>query len=117
MQVRIGSTLSDPRNINGGSPQGSILGNYLFCITTDRLEQGIDYRGAVKDRNGNLDASVSLEACDHHDDQAESEEVADPTDPLGIRTMAQRMTDNGEPGPGWPNGPDLNRACYHVTIS
>ena len=37
MSVRIGTTLSDPRPINGGSPQGSILGNYLFCMTTDNL--------------------------------------------------------------------------------
>ena len=43
MQVRIGNTLSTPQKINGGSPLGSILGNYLFCITTDQLEQGIDY--------------------------------------------------------------------------
>ena len=37
MSVRIGSNYSNPRPINGGSPQGSILGNYLFCITTDNL--------------------------------------------------------------------------------
>ena len=32
MQVRIGDTLSPPENINGGSPQGSILGNYMFDL-------------------------------------------------------------------------------------
>ena len=53
MQVRIGDTLSTPKK-NGGSPQGSILGNYLFCITTDRLEQGIDYSGAERDELGRL---------------------------------------------------------------
>ena len=31
--------MSEPRLICGGSPQGSILGNYLFCITTDGLGQ------------------------------------------------------------------------------
>ena len=35
MSVKIGKTLSTPRNVPGGSPQGSILGNYLFCATTD----------------------------------------------------------------------------------
>ena len=37
MSVRIGTTFSEPKLINGGSPQGSILGNYLFCMTTDKL--------------------------------------------------------------------------------
>ena len=37
MAVRLGSDLSTPRLIKGGSPQGSILGNYLFCMTTDCL--------------------------------------------------------------------------------
>ena len=37
MSVRIGKQHSHPRYINGGSPQGSILGNYLFCMTTDWL--------------------------------------------------------------------------------
>ena len=37
MVVKLGNNFSNPKKINGGSPQGSILGNYLFCITTDRL--------------------------------------------------------------------------------
>ena len=35
MSVKIGSTLSSPRTAPGGSPQGSILGNFLFCATTN----------------------------------------------------------------------------------
>ena len=42
MSVRVGSTYSEPRPINGGSPQGSILGNYLFCLTTDKLGEKDD---------------------------------------------------------------------------
>ena len=41
MRVRIGDEYSTFRSVAGGSPQGSILGNYLFCMTTDRLEAGI----------------------------------------------------------------------------
>ena len=37
MQVKIGQHLSRPRLVPGGSPQGSILGNYLFCMTTNQL--------------------------------------------------------------------------------
>ena len=35
MSVRINSTYSKGRKICGGSPQGSLLGNFLFCLTTD----------------------------------------------------------------------------------
>ena len=40
MQVKIGSTLSDPRPLSGGSPQGSILGCLLYCATTQSLGSG-----------------------------------------------------------------------------
>ena len=37
MAVKVKSILSSPRTVPGGSPQGSILGNFLFCCTTDRF--------------------------------------------------------------------------------
>ena len=40
MLVKIGSTTSIPRKVNcSSSPQGSVLGNYLFCISTDKLTE------------------------------------------------------------------------------
>ena len=39
MRVKVGSSLSDPRTVPGGSPQGSILGNFLFCVTTNCLAE------------------------------------------------------------------------------
>ena len=38
MNVRIGSTLSSPRPIRGGSPQGTLLGNLLFTLSTNKIE-------------------------------------------------------------------------------
>ena len=35
MSVKIRNSFSVPRCVPGGSPQGSILGNFLFCATTD----------------------------------------------------------------------------------
>ena len=37
MRVKIGTHLSDPKQLNGGSPQGSILGSYLYCATTQHM--------------------------------------------------------------------------------
>ena len=38
MTVRVGSTWSSPKDVFGGCPQGSILGVFLFNLTTDDLE-------------------------------------------------------------------------------
>jgi len=40
MSVKIGESWSNPRPINGGVPQGSLLGVLLFNATTDDLESG-----------------------------------------------------------------------------
>lgn len=37
MTVRVGDALSPPLSVPGGSPQGSLLGNYLFCTTIDSM--------------------------------------------------------------------------------
>ena len=47
MQVKIGQCLSTKRFVPRGSPQGSILGNYLFCATTDRLGEDLHRRNAT----------------------------------------------------------------------
>ena len=39
MSVRIHGTSSNPRLVPGGSPQGSILGNWLFCVATNSLSE------------------------------------------------------------------------------
>ena len=40
MMVKVGKILSKPRIVNGGCPQGSILGGVLFNATIDNLEEG-----------------------------------------------------------------------------
>ena len=38
MSVKVGSARSQPKDVNGGCPQGSILGVFIFNVTTDGLE-------------------------------------------------------------------------------
>lgn len=40
MRVKIGTILSDRRTINGGSPQGCVSVNALFCTTIEALQSG-----------------------------------------------------------------------------
>ena len=37
MSVKVGTSFSDRKPVTGGSPQGSILGNFLFCASTDEF--------------------------------------------------------------------------------
>ena len=84
MQVRIGNTLSTPKKINGGSPQGSILGNYLFCITTDQLEQGIDYSEAERDEQGRLQMGTPDRPPEPHRARRNQNTESDPI-PIGYQ--------------------------------
>ena len=37
MSVKINGTLSAPKPVNGGAPQGSLLGGYIFCMVMEKL--------------------------------------------------------------------------------
>ena len=60
MSVKIGSTYSEPQLVPGGSPQGSILGNYLFCATTNHLTQEIQYNTQITPDDLQLDGTSEL---------------------------------------------------------
>ena len=38
MYIKNGHTLSTRRKVNGGAPQGTKLGNLLFCLTLETLD-------------------------------------------------------------------------------
>lgn len=50
MTVRVGNCFSAPKPVNGGCPQGSIMGVYLFNICSDNLEvQGVNPRRVLNE--------------------------------------------------------------------
>ena len=40
MRFKAANALSTPRQLRGGSPQGTLLGNFMFVMTTNKLEIG-----------------------------------------------------------------------------
>ena len=71
MRVKVGGTLSVPRTVPGGSPQGSILGNFLFCVSTSELSEEHDQINLSTEStmsfgaNGVSGSDVSSESCKH----------------------------------------------------
>ena len=59
MRVRIEGEMSDPLPINGGSPQGTLLGNLIFIVATSELDKNIIYQSDILnvDLNETLDIS------------------------------------------------------------
>ena len=75
MQIKAGDEKSDKRLVKGGSPQGTLLGNYLFVITTDDLEgAGVNMgvvEGVVDEEEDNL-SEESFHTADGSDGEADT---------------------------------------------
>ena len=41
MVIKDGNVLSTPQDMPGGAPQGTKLGNFLFCVTVERILDGL----------------------------------------------------------------------------
>ena len=49
MSVKIGDTMSTPLPINGGSPQGTLLGNLIFIVATSEIDKDISYSNTTEE--------------------------------------------------------------------
>ena len=67
MTVKVDGTHSEPREIWGGCPQGSILGVYLFNATIDDLEEGCQ----------DLEESLPMETIDGRSGRADEDTSSD----------------------------------------
>ena len=70
MLFRVGDSLSSPRPLNGGSPQGTLLGNFMFIITTDNLED--DHNAIGYERTAIAEAEDEQESPDCPSDASSS---------------------------------------------
>ena len=94
MSIKVGSEFSQPRTVPGGSPQGSILGNFLFCATTDEFTTGTaaaeeyegganNHREEISDEQGNQNRTPDMRGDedsveeDKDDPHAQAEESFD----------------------------------------
>ena len=77
MSVKIRESKSAPRTVPGGSPQGSILGNFLFCATTDKfasINPVINYPSLNSDSSNDNGAGVA-----NYDPRTPATAVSTPT--------------------------------------
>ena len=70
MQFKVNSTLSSKRSVHGGAPQGTRLGNLLFIVTINEIEDPIS-REVVCEQDG--------------------EQLDNSRDCYGLRTLAGRI--------------------------
>ena len=76
MHFKVNATLSSPRHVRGGSPQGTRLGNFLFIITIEDIENSVP-RAIAEEREEEHGGTVS---------QANTTQ-----DELGLRYLAGRI--------------------------
>ena len=65
ISVKVRDSYSKLRTVPGGSPQGSILGNFLFCATTDQFTRIDDDLLAISDISSTDSASTDSEDEPH----------------------------------------------------
>ena len=105
MTVRVGNSWSNPKNVDGGCPQGSILGVLLFNVATDDLEDNF-LEAESRRVTGNQAADRPLPAQDRY--------------PLGNQTnrpergfAASSPLRQHEPAPSWQELSPVERGFYN----
>ena len=68
MQIKSGAKLSKERKMNGGSPQGTKLGGFLFCITVDDI---------VHPQTVDADTPTQETGQDEQENEEDQEQVQD----------------------------------------
>ena len=102
MSVRVGNCWSSCRPINGGVPQGSILGVMLFNVTVDDLEEGSSHVEGVGEEG--VGGGEEEEFEDHRDDDGARWSPAVASTP-----MREALSGEGETFVFLPNARNVRR--------
>ena len=80
MSVRVGDSWSEPRDVTGGCPQGSILGVLLFNVTIEDLEEDFEsFEAARRVRDEQPDSQQNFEARLEQDQEPSEPSTSSPT--------------------------------------
>ena len=110
MRSRIGGTISDSRPISAGSPQGSILGCFLYCITTQQLGTDLIDIGGQEELEDDITNNPSNAGENSSDSENElsSDSWSDYEDQLRASSTPLRTTHNH---------PEPSLASHSITSS
>ena len=127
MRVKVGHALSDPLPVPGGSPQGSLLANSLFCITAEGLNSDepindFEHNGhdtslssgnafSASEGNDMPDTSSSSEDGNFNFFRAKRVEDFDTTVETSFRCGQETIDQVVGPLHGWRDEPATTR-CY-----
>ena len=88
MRSRIGSITSSPRLISAGSPQGSILGCFLYCVTTQQLGSRLIEPGELGGARIRVTEEQASEAVDSESDLGLTNQTSTPVRSLQLRQLS-----------------------------
>ena len=95
MQFRVGRSVSSKRGLSGGAPQGTLMGNYLFILTTDGLGGWPGPNpGDKDDDHGNFVVLTDEPQTEIHAEQTPRKAV--PFDPLNENMVFSTPTTRGQ---------------------
>ena len=113
LQFKVGNEHSSKRTLRGGAPQGTLLGNYLFILTTDSLDKGEqdtsdDHDLEESNKSGEGSKAATESTWDTSEEASGVEDVTDASVTDGSATPRQSEATNLTSTPHHPSTHNRN---------